>query len=75
MKPLTPKLTRVDQRVLDTLPTGGPGLRVSVVHGRAAKKDKWTGRYDITLGDVLAILRGLEAIGLAEQRAGWWRQR
>lgn len=65
---LAPTLTNLDRRVLGALPEGGRGWRLARIHGIAAK------RSPVSLTDVRLVLRGLEALGLAENRCGWWRR-
>lgn len=65
---LTPRLTALDERVLGALPEHG-SLRL-----RALLAANPVLRSGDPREDVLGILRGLEAVGLASGRGGWWRR-
>lgn len=62
-----PTLTGIDRRVLDLLPAGvptAPGVRAAAV----------ARHLRLPLQEVREILRGLEAVGKAQQTVGWWRR-
>jgi hypothetical protein len=74
---LVPRLTRLDERVLAALPSepSEPSVRVAAVHHRAVRDGVGAIRHDVTVADVRGILPGLEHLGLASGRGGWWRAR
>lgn len=73
MTGLTPRLTRLDERVLDALPTDGRSVRVGqLVEALNAGTDPWSSSRT-SADEVRAILRGFEHLGRATGRGGWWR--
>jgi hypothetical protein len=80
-KPIDPYLTTLDRRVLDCLPMAEdidiPGARAEHVADRAIRPSTGNIRSpttDAERREVLEILRGLEAVGLAWNDNGWWRK-
>jgi hypothetical protein len=82
---LEPRLTRLDERVLAALPRDR-GMRArtvaNAVHGREWHWGRWglestsgAAMRRSDMAEVTRILRGLEHLGRAECRNGWWRAR
>lgn len=62
------ELTPLDERVLAALPESGAGVRAtSLLWPVWLRSPGLNGVYEIR-----EVLRGLEAIGLAVNRGGWW---
>lgn len=78
---LEPRLTSLDERVLNALPRAGTsGVRCAVivdrVYPRANRYDGWMGVRvrESDMREIRGILRGLEHLGKATGRGGWWKR-
>jgi hypothetical protein len=69
---LEPRLTSLDERVLEQLPASPPGVRASAIARTLGPKRAWSGVPIVDTGQVRLILRGFEHLGRARQRNGWW---
>lgn len=75
MTELGPRLTKLDQHVIDALPAAGcRGRRAAAIATDVAAASAGAGanagpRLE---GEVLGILRGLEHLGRAHNDHGWW---
>jgi len=75
---LMPSLTPLDERVARVLTERGQRLQTvaEAVHRRTGHGVWGHGRYlpsDAQVAEVRGILRGLEHLGKATGRGGWWR--
>lgn len=71
----TPRLTRLDQAVADALPAAGArGRRLAAITADVAERLSGPGAnpHPRLERDVRLILRGLEHLGRANSRNGWW---
>lgn len=68
---LAPTLTPLDERVVALLPSrDDPGVRARAIRQQIRRR---IGGQMVTDAEVRAILRGLEHLGRATGRGGWWR--
>jgi hypothetical protein len=68
---LSPTLTKFDERVLTAIPADRAERTkfiVAIVQRHYGPGDMPTRR------DIIETLRGLEHLGLCQQRNGWWRR-
>lgn len=77
---LEPRLTALDERVLAALPRAGTrGVRcvriVDHVHPQS-RYEGWAGirAREMDMREIRGILRGLEHLGKATGRGGWWKR-
>lgn len=70
---LTPELRPLDVRVLDAIPSEGASQRAEAVALAVCGKADAPATPE-QFCEVREILRGLERIGMASQRGGWWRR-
>lgn len=61
---LSPRLTRLDERILSMVPGRKPGARSRWIAARLSEDP----------AEVRRVLRGLEHLGRVECRNGWWRR-
>lgn len=66
-----PPLTDFDRRVLRSVPED-VGIRTHESVKRVTRKDEPGAREG---REIYLVLRGLEHLGLIEQRGGWWRRK
>jgi hypothetical protein len=69
---LAPSLTPLDERVLGAL-DHCPGKRLRAVTAYVNRRVSYGGTR-VSDADVRLILRGLEHLGRASGRGGWWRR-
>lgn len=69
-RPLTPKLRPLDEKILAVL--GDRGMRAEAVAAAVLGMRQRPSPEDVRT--VREVLRGLECVGRAEQRGGWWRR-
>lgn len=80
-----PTLTGLDRSVLAALPGSALdgastpeevlGVRMGLVSEPAGVRAAAVARHlRLPAGEVREVLRGLEAVGLAQQASGWWRR-
>lgn len=69
----TPTLTALDERVLGELAPDRRGVRASAIARELNRRRPAWSPYTAQ-DEVRGVLRGLEHLGLARQRGGWWRR-
>ncbi len=71
---LLPRLTALDRRVLDALPAADEGGKRARDTFTAPRVQRWGWDAAAAYEEHCAVLRGLEAVGLARCAGGWWRR-